>query len=402
MAGDWQEQVKSEYEEVRNRFRHMSFKSFKRGDWLAAFVAHVLASYVKRADVEQIYQKYRGETSEEQARQVISQAAKQCGLSGRLTASFASAAELSFIPTFGFSFPGIGAAVGLSVMTDIGYCIRRHIRAMYDLSLVYGGPLTEDDVEDCYLIFMSAMEVNIDDVISGLRKLKVPLPQRNQHYMTYNARTILKSGIRSFFQDVTKHGGGNLLIRKLVERVNLRLLVPGVSVAIAGTFNQRFTRRVLRVAHHHMRWRGAVMQPLLLLQECEPRLDPLWALRAMVVVIESGAPAEWTRHQLDALRYCQSALFLSDEDMTELDPWFRCDKTAFVQSLPAISPEAAEYLIEMLVVVAAMSPDIRHDRSYAAIIVGIADALDFPVSLGSIAEDIQNMRSAHSDAIKPL
>ncbi len=389
---DWRDKIKDEYEEVRERFRGINFKSFQKGDWLASYVARILSSYAEHADVDRIYNKYRGDSPQQQAQHAIKLAAKRCSFAGGLTASLASAAEVSLIPTMGFSLPGVGAAVGLAVMTDIGFCLRTHIRTTYDLSILYGGPLAADDVEDCYLIFMHAMQIRVEDIAGKFAKfLTTPQPE----LVTYNARMIMRTGIRAFFQEITYRGGGNTLIRKLVERVNMRLLVPGVNIAIAGNFNQRFTRHVLGIAERRMHLRGAIVQPLIDLYDREPYLDPSWVIVAIIIVVESAAAAEWSRHQLETLRCCQSILRLSDDDLAELDAWFDCDAEDFACELPPIRHDAATYYIDFLITVAALTNDVRFAIPYAKAIARIAHALDIPLSARNIAQRIQTQHSEY-------
>lgn len=390
---EWTKQVRREYEEIRDRFKTMNFASFQKGDWFASFVSRVLETHMTQATLERVRHHVQGETPEEQARYIIAEAAKSCALSGRLTASLACAAELSIVPTFGFSFPGIGAAVGLAVMTDIGYCLRTHIRSVYDLSVVYGAPLTTADMEDCYLIFLNAMDVKIEDVGGGIGRFLAK--RRNHRLVTYNARRILQMGLQSFFQQITHKGGGTMLVRKLVERVNLRLLIPGVNVAIAANFNRRFTHHVLRIADRHMRWRGAVVQPLLELYDREPELDPMLIFQGIIVVVESGSAAEWNRHQLDALRYCQHIFELPDYALASLDDWFDENVHTLIAQLPQMGHDAAACFVEVLVVAAAMSPDTRHDVVFSQAIATIAQATGLPVNPMGIAHDIGTIREMY-------
>ncbi len=382
--------VKQEYDEIRDYFQDMNIASFQRGDWFASFVARVLASHANRSDEAHILRRYRGDTPNEQARHAIETASRTCAIAGGLTSSLASAATLSVVPTLGFSFPGVGATIGLSVMTDIGFSLRTHTRAIYDLSVLHGATLAPDEVEDCYLIFINAMGGNDEQTV----RKGGPLSRRKaSKTVPYNARMIVRSGLRAFFEDLTKSGGGNRLVRKLVERVNLRTVVPGVNVAMAGPFNRRFTQHVLGIADRHMRWRGAVVQPLLALYNANPELDPLWIFQALVVMIESANAAEWDRRQLDALRYCQSFLGLSDEDLNPLDAWFMEDVGAFAAALPDIDERSYKDFIEVLVVVAAMSPDTRHDVSFAEAIARIANGAGLPVNAGRAAQHIGAVRS---------
>jgi hypothetical protein len=391
---DIRSMVKQEYDEIRDYFQDMNIASFQRGDWFASFVARVLASHANRSDEEHIMRRYRGDTPNEQAKHAIETASRTCAIAGGLTSSLASAATLSVVPTLGFSFPGVGATIGLSVMTDIGFSLRTHTRAIYDLSVLHGATLAPDEVEDCYLIFINAME---GDTTQPPRS--GPLSRRKaSKIVPYNARMIVRSGLRAFFEDLTKSGGGNRLVRKLVERVNLRTVLPGVNVAMAGPFNRRFTQHVLGIADRHMRWRGAVVQPLLALYNANPELDPLWIFQALIIMIESANAAEWNRRQLDALRYCQSFLGLTDEDLAPLDAWFMEDVGAFTKTLPAMDERSYKDFIEVLVVVAAMSPDTRHDVSFAEAIAHMANGAGLPVNAGRAAQHIGAVRSMLTSA----
>ncbi len=392
---NWRDEIEQDYEEVRSRFKGMTFAAFQRGDWFGSFVAWILARYVQQVDLDAVCNRYRGTTPEEQALHAIEVISKRCSVAGSLTSSLATAAEVSLIPTFGLSFPGVGAAVGLAVMSDIGYCIRTQVRGIYDLSVLYGGPLLEDDVEDCYLIFLHAMQVNLADVAGPLKRV---LARTERDTITYNARSIIQTGLRRFFAEVTARGGGGHFVRKLLARVNMRMMVPGVSIALGGNFNRRFTRHVLRIAERQMRWRGAVLQPLIGIYDYEPYLEPRWIIGGIIVVVEAGSPADWSRHQIDALRYCQSMLGMSDDDLALLDEWFLCKPSDFAALLPPMRSEVARTYLEVLIVAAAMQRDSRCDPHYARAIATLSQATGMNYAPLDVAQVVVDTRRRYRGA----
>lgn len=117
---DWRDEVRRDYEEIRNYFKSMSYKDFQKGGWFASFVAWILSNYAKRVNAKYIRLKYPGVHPHHQASKAITLAAKYSGVVGGITAATVSAAELSLLPTFGTDLPVVIPTIGAAVIADIG------------------------------------------------------------------------------------------------------------------------------------------------------------------------------------------------------------------------------------------------------------------------------------------
>jgi len=89
------DEVRSEYQDLRDRFRGTSYEDFRRGEWFATFVRWLLENYAKQVDAEYIRRKYPGVAPANQAKKAISLASKYNGIAGGLSASAITALQLS-------------------------------------------------------------------------------------------------------------------------------------------------------------------------------------------------------------------------------------------------------------------------------------------------------------------
>ena len=364
---DWRDQAKKDYENIHSRFKGANYGEFQKGNWFGNFAKQILQNYARHVNADYIKRKYPGVDPDTQAKKAIELAAKYCAIAGGLTATAASAAELSLIPTFGTDLSLVVPAVGSAVITDVVFTTRTQIRSTYDLSIIHGAPLSSDDVEDCYLIFMLAMGVKVEEMFGDIAKVAGP------RIIAYNTRQVLRSGVRAFMVRVVQRLGGTKLAQKITERALMRLLVPGVSIPIASGLNYFFTKHILGLANKHMRRRGAIVRPLVCLYKLEKELDRTFAIKSLIVLIESAAHNEWSHYQLDALRHCQNTLCLSDEDLTKTEDWFDRDVESFISEAPKLKVKSAEQLIELLIVAAALYPNNSHDVAYSSTISKITN-----------------------------
>lgn len=367
----------------------MGFENFRKGGWFTSFVTWILSNYAKRVDAVYIRRKYPGVKLDQQAAKAITLAAKYSGVAGGMTAAAVSAVELSLVPTFGIDLPVIVPTIGVAVMADIGYTTLVQLRTTYDLSVIHGAPLAADDVEDCFLIFMLALGIKLEELAGNVFKVAGP------RIVAYNARQILRSGVRAVLVGIAKKLGGAKLARKLTERALMRLIVPGVNIPIASGFNYYFTKQVLNIANQQMRRRGAVVQPLIRLYKEAPNLDRTVPIKAIITVLESGSEEGWSPYQLDAIRHCQGFLRLSDADVAKLESWFDRDVKSLISEMPSMNPKAGKALVDLLTVCAALFPDSLHDAAYSASIIQVATSLYVEVATKDTVKDIQRIRKQH-------
>jgi hypothetical protein len=225
-----------------------------------------------------------------------------------------------------------------------------------------------DDMEDCYLVFLTGLGARVQDVLT------TPVKAAGTRVIEYNVRKLLRAGLRKSLQELLKKLGGTWLARKLTERALMRLLVPGINIPVAAFANQWFTSRMLKTADRFMARRGQVIQPLVKMYKREGDLPRSFAVKALIAFVNNGDPELWSEEQMNALRICQSFLSLSDEDMAELDYCFELDLPAVLEE-SSLSSQGAADLAELLTVAAAFADGERFDGAYAQALSGLEPAL---------------------------
>jgi hypothetical protein len=358
--------VRQEYEELKSHFRSTSFEDFKSGGWFFSFVQWILKEHAQKVDAAYIRQKYPGAGPHNQAVKAISLASKYASLAGGASAAAVTGMELA-LPT-----PGAPLAVGgiaALVMADIGLTTRLQLRTAYDLSVIHRAPLSLDDAEDCYLIFLNALGIKLSELGGNLLKTVGP------KVIQYNVRRLLRSGVRAVLVELISKVAGTAIARKLTEKALMRVLVPGIGIPISAAANYAFTKSMLTVADRQMRRRGFLMEPLLRLYTSDKDFPRLVVLQSLIVVMEAPKRAGWDEDQMNALRYTQNFLSLSDEQVSELDGWFDRKVEDFALTLPKVDAKAAAALVDFLVRSAALG-EAACDKSYLEAIRAIAAGMN--------------------------
>lgn len=377
------EEVRSDWEDLKSRFRTTSVEDFKTGAWFADFVRWLLTNYAERVDAEYIRRRYPGASPTNQARKAISLAAKHNMIAGGLTASAISALEVSSLgPQAIITVPTLAA----SILAEVAYCTRTQLRTTFDLSVIHGAPLALDDVEDCYFVFLAALGMRLQEL--GLETAKGLGPK----VVAYNLRKLLRTGLRRGLQEVLKKIGGTWLARKLTERALLRLLVPGINIPVAAYANHRFTTKMLRVADGVMSRRGKVARPVGRMFRHEPGLPKTTPLKAILAVIDSANRDAWSEAQLDALRHAQAGLHLTDEEVAALESWLDRTPEQVLEEIGLVNPAAMDDLVELLVFVAALYPDSSHDETYGRLISAFSARSRNPADAHAVAAGIAEAR----------
>lgn len=378
------ESIRKDYEELKDRFTDTSVEDFKKGGWFFEFVRWMLQEYAENVDADYIRKTYPGAGAANQSKKIIKLARRQTAICGGLTAGAISAFEVSSLsPAAVVTVPAIGTAL----MGDVAYTTKTQLSSTYDLSVIHGAPLSMDDVEDCYLVFLTAMGVKLHKALGGIGKSLGPKA------VAYNVRKMLRKGVRKAIKEALKKIIGSRLARKLTERAMMKFLVPGISVPIAWRFNSVFTRNLLQDADKLMMRRGKVVRPLVRLYSRQTDLPNKAAIKSLIAVMHAGDPEAWSEEQMNALRYCQQTLSLSDDELSELDGYFDRSVDNIGQELPELSNEAADALLDLLMVSAALYPTDEFDAEYADAISGLSGHVGAKRSVSHIASDVEAKRT---------
>jgi hypothetical protein len=375
-----QDDVRREYEDLKSHFQSTHFEDFKSGGWFAGFVQWMLKEYAQKVDADYLRRKYPGAGPRNQAKKAIALASKYASITGGASAAAVTGLELTLVT------PGAPLAVGgiaAMVMADIGATTRLQLRTTYDLSVIHRAPLSLNDAEDCYLIFLNALGLKVSEMAGGLAKTVGP------KVVQYNVRKLLRSGLRAALVEIIKKVAGTAIARKLTEKALMRVLVPGISIPISAGANYAFTKSMLTISERQMRRRGFVMEPLLRLYSADKDFPRSAVVQALIVTMEAPKRDGWDEDQMNALRYTQSFLSLTDEQISDLEGWFDRKVEDFVQHLPKTEPKAASALVDFLLRVAVLG-EASGDQGYAEAIRRIAEGM----GLGSIHPDIPTARKA--------
>jgi hypothetical protein len=379
-----QDEVRQDYEELRTKFRGTSTEEFKSGEWFQKLAKSILENYSNTVDAAYIKRKYPGVHPANQARKAIALAAKHNAIAGGWAASAITALELSSIgPQAALTIP---AAV-TTVFVDITYCTRTQLRSAYDLSVIHGAPLSLDDIEDCYFIFFTALGIKLIELAGDIGVKLGP------KIVAYNVRKLLRTGLRRGLQEILKRIGGTRLAKSLTERATMRLLLPGINIPIASGLNYYFTKQLLNVANKQMKIRGAVIQPVTRLHKLNPLIDQNFTLKILIIIGSAGDPEGWSEGQMNALRICQGALSLRDEDLALLEGYFNKNLEEILKELPHFKKNEAEAILDLAVVQASLADDDRHDHSYAENIAKLARHLKTDLSANKVVSKIQKKRN---------
>jgi len=358
---DW----KKDYEDLKYQFKSTNFNEFKKGEWFSKFISWLLKEYAQNVNWEYIQKKYPGLNSESQAKKAIKLASRYNGLCGATTAGIVTTAEIVTLTTKGTTAPITVPAIASSIILDVAYTTRIQLRTTYDLSVIYKSPLLMNDVEDCYLLFLSAFGVKTAEIIGKGGKILGP------QILAYNVRKLLRAGLRGAIKSVLTRVGGVQLGKKATERACLRLLVPGIGVPIAYAANYYFTKWLLSAANSKFRVRGAIIQPLVALFKIDKILDKKIILKCLILVVESANNEIWCEEQMNCIRYTQNFLNISDEDLKEMDSFFDREIEDFLKEPLSIKQDAANYLIEYLSVASSLDDEKNKYPTYAKAIIDI-------------------------------
>lgn len=382
------ERVRQEYDKVRQLFEGISFSKFKEGEWLTDLVSRVLREHAQTVNADYIRRTYPGAGPHNQSRRAIKIAARQAGIAGGLSAATITSAQAVTVTGGGVPAPVTVPMVGTAIMADVVYVTRTQLRCAYDLSAIYGAPLSVDDVEDCQLLLMAAAGVKLGEVTGEATKSVAP------KVIAYNMRKILRRGLRSWLQRGIQRIGGSQLARKLTERAMIRLAVPAASIPLASGYNYLFTKLILQRAHRHMQRRGQVVGPVYGFSRSAPTGDPTVPVKGFISIIASSAGEYWSEEQMDALRHIQSVAKLDDEALQELDGWFDQDVHAFCEIANGLPPAAVDDLIELCALGAALARDTASDASSASWLCTLSGQASEELSVSESQERIVAAREA--------
>ena len=211
--GEKRDDAKREYEELRARFKGTSLHEFRQGGWFVEFVRWLLESYAKQVDSKYIRRKYPGLGPANQAKKAIGLACKFNAIAGGLSAGAVTAAEVVTIGGVGLPAPVTVPTIAAAIAADVAYSTRTQLRATYDLSVIHGAPLSVDDVEDCYLVFISSLGIRLGELGSGVLR---PVGTK---VLRYNIRKLLRAGLHKSIQKAVQKIGGSELAKRLTPKL---------------------------------------------------------------------------------------------------------------------------------------------------------------------------------------
>jgi hypothetical protein len=354
--------VRAEYDELKSRFGRTDLREFTSGGWIGGVVQRALDGDRRRIDRAWLAKTYGAQTTESLAESVIRRSCRRASLASALSASAVTAAEASALVTGLLDLPIVAPTVAASIMADVAYTTMLQIHATYELSVVHGAPLSPDDADDCYVVLMSAL---------GIEMGEADQHEGGKRAAAHHAQRVLTKQGRKIIGAVVKKTASKQIAKRMTERTVLRVLAPGISIPISAALSWRSTRSTLGFAEKQMRRRAAVVHPLIALFARAPECPRALVLASLEALMAAPLRGDWSQGQKDALRHTRGVLGSNgDADATEAD--FDARVARVGDDVAALTPAARDALFDYLACAASLDDAASHDEDYALVLGPIA------------------------------
>jgi len=266
--------------------------------WFWKVVEAVLRSHAKKANLEFFQRKYPGLPAKIIAIRRIDTAAKFAGIVGFVSGAVISVASLGAltsvvgtvatglagspvtVPTLAISVP----IMGVALIGEVGLLIRIQLHLAYDLFVLYGLPVDNEDPEQMQEVMQVAF--GIKGVEFTGQTLQKVIPQVAPQMLRKAMRTGLVR--RKFQESVAKKITWSFARKYLGEGVLIKALVPGIAVFTATWWDYTSTKGIGKTLQAKIRRRGLAVKEVekLKLDQFE---NPKLVLQAVLLMDFSGS-----------------------------------------------------------------------------------------------------------------
>lgn len=230
-------QLREEASAAKELAESLGLEDLRKGGWFIRLVTKAMESYSRNGQAEYFREKYPGLPPDDLAELLGALASKYAAIAGGVTGGATTLAVTSAPLTAGASL-----SVWLpAIATELLLVSALQIRHVLDLATVYSVTLDPEDPEDLLVVFSYALGIAPAELLGkGLQSVARGAGGR-----------ALQRGLAKGLQSALRAIGVKVLQRSIVK-----IAVPGVSIAIASTYNYASTRTLSKVATAHLRNRG--------------------------------------------------------------------------------------------------------------------------------------------------
>jgi len=230
-------------------------------DWFARLISETLKRYAKNASTDYLVKKYPRLPKDIIAERYITQQVRMAALAGAASATVVSTAAIgsAALVSSGIGIPGLTVTIPIGIAAfaiETGYTVRLQIRTAYDLCNLYGLSVNPDDPEDVQEIFAMGMGIKAGELTGIALQRLAPSVALQQ------TREVMRTGlIRRKFQDwASKSLSREIARRYLSEKFLLSVVVPGINIILAASWNYFFTKGLGRTVQARVRGRGMAIE----------------------------------------------------------------------------------------------------------------------------------------------
>lgn len=227
-------ETQKKVDEMKSLFKNNAEKDLEEGTWFSKVLNKVVTD-TEDLNSEYFSKKYVGLDRDNIAKKLMNNASYKTAIIGGSTAATITGLQYVAISKRNNSIAVIGSAV-IGEFAAITYI---QLKLVYELSVLYNAELDPNDPEDILTIFWYTLGVNKWEEFGNIA---LKGGTRTGEYL---GRKALRSfNITKALQKAGKTLGGRELAKKITEKSLLKLLVPGLNIAIASGMNKLFTNKL--------------------------------------------------------------------------------------------------------------------------------------------------------------
>ncbi len=369
--------VRGQYDGLKTRFTRAvaTDEGDVAGGWVSGIVQRALDEDARRIDRAQLEDKHGTRDTAALADSVMRRGARRASVAAGSSAAAVTLAEASVLLTALVDLPIVAPTVAASIMADVAYASMLQVHATYELSVVHGAPLTPDDAEDCYVVLMSAL---------GIEMGEADATEGGKRFAAHHATRVMTKQGRKILAAIVKKAASKQIAKRMAQRTVLRVFAPGVSIPISAALSWYSTRSTLKFADRQMRRRAAVVHPLLALYAHAPGCEPDLVLAALQALMAAPLRGDWSQGQKDALRHTRTVIG-SGSAAGSTDAEFDARVAHVAEEIAALPAAAVDAIVDYLVCAAALDDSSSHDDDYALVLGPIAQKIGRPIDGARIA-----------------
>lgn len=235
-----------ELNQVKEFAKSTSLEDIKSGEWFGKLLHLALKKYREKVNAAYFQEKYPGLPADAIVDRRIDLAQKYAALEGGSTAAAYTAAVAATIRSRGGASPLIIPTAFTAFAVDLGYTSLLQLRLAYDISVIYGKPLSYDDPEDLYDLLVLAFGIKAGEVFSqSLQKL-------SPEAVRILIKNTVKGSSLKWLQAIPVVG------KFLLQRNLIKMAIPVVGIGLGAGINYFYTGNIGKRAKKMFRLRGAI------------------------------------------------------------------------------------------------------------------------------------------------